>query len=334
LLGTCFQKGANFMEYASQLARGHSLTAPETLAPVFVAGSSPAARQRALALVEAAGLRTAGAVSIGDALERLDQQARASAVWIELDQDEGAALDALLNTIDSRAGTLWPAIVSASPGLIDSVVARIGTGRVELLIDEGDDAARVAALAMALTPLNAGARDGGARSSGARLSDVATDNSAARLRQLTDEVGRIAATLARLSGGPAALPIALAVPRIQANDPPPEIAAETVRTVIRARRLRARFFDEELFADPAWDMLLDLTQAEIAQVRVPVSSLCIAAAVPATTALRWIKTLTDNGLLVRRADPHDGRRVFVEMAPTTSIAMKRYFAEVGRVAGI
>ena len=322
------------MEYASQLASEHSLTAPETLAPVFVAGSSPAARQRALALVEAAGLRTPGAVSIGEALERLDQQARASAVWIELDQDDGAALDALLDTIDRRAGTSWPAIVSATPGLIDSVAARVGAGRVELLIDEGDDAARVAALAMALTPLNGGARNG-ARSGGARLSDVATDNSAARLRQLTDEVGRIAATLARLSGGPTALaPIAVAAPRVQANDPPPEIAPETVRMVIRARRLRARFFDEELFADPAWDMLLDLTQAEIAQVRVPVSSLCIAAVVPATTALRWIKTLTDNGLLVRRADPHDGRRVFVEMAPTTSIAMKRYFAEVGRVAGI
>jgi predicted transcriptional regulator len=63
-----------------------------------------------------------------------------------------------------------------------------------------------------------------------------------------------------------------------------------------------------LFADPAWDMLLDLLQAEIAQHRVPVSSLCIAAAVPATTALRWIKTMTDVGLFKRRADPHDGRR--------------------------
>ena len=62
-------------------------------------------------------------------------------------------------------------------------------------------------------------------------------------------------------------------------------------------------------------MLLDLLQAEIAQHRVPVSSLCIAAAVPATTALRWIKTMTDGGLFMRRADPHDGRRVFVELAP-------------------
>jgi DNA-binding MarR family transcriptional regulator len=107
-----------------------------------------------------------------------------------------------------------------------------------------------------------------------------------------------------------------------------------VRAIIRARRLRARYFDAELFADPAWDMLLDLVQAEIDQLRVPVSSLCIAAAVPATTALRWIKTMTDDGLFVRRADPHDGRRVFVEMSPDTSLAMRRYFAEIGQPATV
>lgn len=86
-----------------------------------------------------------------------------------------------------------------------------------------------------------------------------------------------------------------------------------------------------MFADPAWDMLLDLLQAEIAQLRVPVSSLCIAAAVPATTALRWLKTMTDKGIFVRRADPHDGRRVFVELSREASLAMRRYFVEVGPV---
>lgn len=100
--------------------------------------------------------------------------------------------------------------------------------------------------------------------------------------------------------------------------------------MIRARRLRGRFFPENLFADPAWDMLLDLLQAEIAQLRVPVSSLCIAAAVPATTAFRWLKSMTDQGIFVRRADPHDGRRVFVELSNEASIAMRRYFAEVGK----
>jgi DNA-binding MarR family transcriptional regulator len=81
-------------------------------------------------------------------------------------------------------------------------------------------------------------------------------------------------------------------------------------------------------------MLLDLLQAEIAQLRVPVSSLCIAAAVPATTALRWLKTLVQEVIFVRRADPHDGRRVFVELAPDASRALRRYFADVGTPAAV
>ena len=155
------------------------------------------------------------------------------------------------------------------------------------------------------------------------------DNNAERLRQLSEEVSRIASTLARLSQDRARLSPGISAARD--GDLPP-LSAETVRNVIRARRLRARYFAEELFADPAWDMLLDLLQAEIAQLRVPVSSLCIAAAVPATTALRWLKTLVSQGLFIRRADPHDGRRVFVELAPETSQALRRYFAEVGQLA--
>ena len=141
-------------------------------------------------------------------------------------------------------------------------------------------------------------------------------------------MSRIAATLARLS----AVAPAGSEPQLQkpTAEDVPDVPVETVRSVIRARRLRGRFFPEDLFADPAWDMLLDLLQAEIAQLRVPVSSLCIAAAVPATTALRWLKSMTDKGIFVRRADPRDGRRVFVELSPDSSIAMRRYFAEVSK----
>jgi DNA-binding MarR family transcriptional regulator len=121
------------------------------------------------------------------------------------------------------------------------------------------------------------------------------------------------------------------VPTPIAGEDVPAVSVETVRSVIRARRLRSRYFAEHLFADPAWDMLLDLLQAEISHLRVPVSSLCIAAAVPATTALRWLKTMVQEGLFIRRADPHDGRRVFVELAPATSQALRRYFAEVGKI---
>jgi DNA-binding MarR family transcriptional regulator len=40
------------------------------------------------------------------------------------------------------------------------------------------------------------------------------------------------------------------------------------------------------------------------------------------------------GLFLRRADPHDGRRVFVELAPDTSVSLRRYFAEVEGLAAI
>lgn len=60
--------------------------------------------------------------------------------------------------------------------------------------------------------------------------------------------------------------------------------------------------------------MLDLMIARIERLRVAVSSLCIAAAVPATTALRWIKTLTETGIFVRVDDPTDRRRVFIELS--------------------
>ena len=289
---------------------------------MLIAGDSDAAMCRAIKTIDAAGLRIADKVPVAHAIARIDQQISASAVWLELDGDGGATMDRLLDRLNGDAGAgRYPAVVAAPLALIDAVSARLTDPAIALLID-GDEAERAAALAIATS--------GAARAT--HVADVASDGGAARLRQLSDEVARIAATLARLSAGPAAM-VAKAQPADAKRDAP-AIDPETVRAIIRARRLRARYFDGELFADPAWDMLLDLVQAEIDQLRVPVSSLCIAAAVPATTALRWIKTMTDSGLFVRRADPHDGRRVFVEMAPATSQAMRSYFAEIGKPATV
>ena len=289
--------------------------------PVLIGATSDAAMARAVRTMEAAELRVGATVALDDARERMEQQIAASAVWLEVDRDCGAAMDQLLDYVDSRvADGRFAAVVSTTAELIDPIAARLRNRSIELIID-ADDSERAAALAIATA--QAGMEP--------RVADVASDQSADRLRQLSDEVSRIAATLARLSAGPASVaPVAEALPKADA----PQVSAETVRSIIRARRLRARYFSEELFADPAWDMLLDLLQAEIAQLRVPVSSLCIAAAVPATTALRWLKTMVSNGLFVRRADPHDGRRVFVELAPETSFALRRYFAEVGHPAVI
>ena len=101
-----------------------------------------------------------------------------------------------------------------------------------------------------------------------------------------------------------------------------------VRQMIAARQARARFFDAELFSDPAWDMLLDLTAAHAENARVSVTSLCIAAGVPATTALRWLKQMVDSGIFERVADKSDRRRAFIELSDASVDAMARYFEMV------
>ena len=113
---------------------------------------------------------------------------------------------------------------------------------------------------------------------------------------------------------------------------PPLPDPRLVRRIIRQRQLRARFFDGELFADPAWDMMLDLTAARVEHQRVSVTSLCIASGVPPTTALRWIGQMVDVGLFERVEDESDRRRAFIQLSDRAADGMARYFAELGRSA--
>lgn len=285
--------------------------------PLLIVASSEPAMRRARETADLADTRIGAQLGIETARERLTSQASASAIWVELDRDCGDSLDLLLDDVDELSSARRiGAVLSITSDLIDRLGERLFSGTAQILVD-GDPFERAATLATATALATAPER----------ANDVAKDPGSERLRQLSDEVSRIAATLARLSTVPAATETELRKP---VEEDVPDIPVEAVRSVIRARRLRGRYFAEDLFADPAWDMLLDLLQAEVAQLRVPVSSLCIAAAVPATTALRWLKSMTDKGIFVRRADPHDGRRVFVELSRDASIAMRRYFAEVGR----
>jgi DNA-binding MarR family transcriptional regulator len=99
-----------------------------------------------------------------------------------------------------------------------------------------------------------------------------------------------------------------------------------IRRIIRQRQLRDRFFNNELFADPVWDMLLDLAAATTEGSQVSITSLCIASRVPPTTALRWITVMTDQGLLRRTEDPLDRRRAFISLTDDAIRAIAAYFA--------
>ena len=102
---------------------------------------------------------------------------------------------------------------------------------------------------------------------------------------------------------------------------------DTVRAVIEARALRGQYFEPAFFADPAWDLLLELFLAHLEQRRLSVSALFKAGGIPATTNLRWLAKLEQDALVERENDTLDARRTWVSLSPKGREAMKRYFNE-------
>ena len=131
---------------------------------------------------------------------------------------------------------------------------------------------------------------------------------AEHISALSAEARRIADALAQLA-------------RDAEGDGEAQVSAAMVRRLIRLRRDRERHFPADLFGHPAWDMLLDLVAARMEGVDVAVSSLCVAAAVPTTTALRWVRSLSEAGVFVRRTDPGDARRAFITLSDAAHDAM-------------
>lgn len=114
----------------------------------------------------------------------------------------------------------------------------------------------------------------------------------------------------------------------------PPVNELAIRRLLRARLKRKEQFSDDLFADPAWDMLLELYAAELGSHSVSISSLCIASAVPPSTALRWITRLQTDGWITRTGDPVDGRRSFVSLSTKGIQAMDAFFGRTGCPRGL
>jgi DNA-binding MarR family transcriptional regulator len=98
--------------------------------------------------------------------------------------------------------------------------------------------------------------------------------------------------------------------------------------ITAARRRRSDFLSADLFAEPGWDIMLALYQANCAGHRMTSTNLCIASNAPSTTALRWLDNLTELGLVSRRKNPLDARIVFFELAPHARTAIEAYLCDL------
>ena len=286
----------------------------------------------------AAGFRVAQTAEVGSLLEG-EARPLGDVVLLDCPVVDGGVLAALAR-LDLRAAHAGAQlVVSTSIAGLDDVFACMDQANPQLLVDP-TRAERVVALGRVL-----------ARVPRLRLRELADEDRLVLLR-LTEQVAEIAERLDRLgetaSSGENDSAFRLEAPKPGFAPPgedggarliraapaarPPLPDPRLLRRIIRQRQLRARFFDGDLFADPAWDILLDLAAAQAEHKRVSVTSLCIAAGVPPTTALRWIGQLTEAGLLQRMEDDVDRRRVFIALTDRAIDAMARYFAEVGSAA--
>lgn len=258
-----------------------------------------------------------------DVLAGEEARPLAEVVLVDCPAPDGANL-AVLSRLDMRAAQAGAQlIVSTSSAGLEDVFGCLDQSAPQLLVDGSEtDLALALGRAIALAP-------------GRSVREMA-DEDRIQILRLTEQVGRLAARLGDGASGKVESPgLAFrgAAPEeaLHLSAPPRPALPEPrhVRRILRQRQQRARFFDADLFADPAWDMLLDLTAASAERKRVSVTSLCIAAGVPPTTALRWIGQMTHAGLFERVEDTSDRRRAFIALTDKAADGMARFFAAIG-----
>jgi DNA-binding MarR family transcriptional regulator len=99
-----------------------------------------------------------------------------------------------------------------------------------------------------------------------------------------------------------------------------------VRRARKLRQLRKRMFGKQVFSGPGWEILLQLFDTHISQVRDTVGSVCEGTQLPAATALRWIGRLEQEQLVRLKDDQFDRRRRFVELTNSGVQLMTNYFS--------
>jgi DNA-binding MarR family transcriptional regulator len=107
----------------------------------------------------------------------------------------------------------------------------------------------------------------------------------------------------------------------------------------KASALRQLCFTDRdsLFADPGWEILLDLYIGAAEARQTTVSDACFAAGVPTSTGLRWLVRLEKFGLVRRDRALEDKRRTYVSLAAEAQHTIEEWLdatADIHRKLGI
>ena len=102
------------------------------------------------------------------------------------------------------------------------------------------------------------------------------------------------------------------------------LAVKKAADLLEITKRRSRLVSvANLFADPAWFILLDLFVRQHSGLQTSVSSACHASFSPVTTALRHLAVLTERKIIEREYDPVDQRRIFLRLTEEASAEIQR-----------
>lgn len=314
--------------------------------PTILLATSGGRADELARMAERAGFRSLGIIRPCDIAQRLATTVAVDHIFVDL---RGADLDGQNARTLARRHDFAEARLSVITDLagLDSALSQLDGPGTEFLCDPtvGDIVHLLVTAAIEAEQWR----------SNPELHDSGRESDAGRMETLSEEVRRLATMVERLAhagalngeaagaahSAPAYRTVTASEDRLtdrltvaDGSAMPDTPSHSEIKALLRARRLREQYLPSDLFADPAWDMILDLMAARLANQRVSVSSLCIAAAVPPTTALRWIRQLTDRGVFSRIDDPADGRRVFIQLTDAAAESVMAWSLAVRRTGGL
>jgi DNA-binding MarR family transcriptional regulator len=110
-----------------------------------------------------------------------------------------------------------------------------------------------------------------------------------------------------------------------------ETALETAERAYKERRERAKHFNsQQIFGEPAWDILLDLYIHQARDEQVTVKSALVGSGTTATTAQRWLNVLDSEGLISSEVDPADSFKYFLRLTAEGYESITRYLEAISR----
>lgn len=118
-------------------------------------------------------------------------------------------------------------------------------------------------------------------------------------------------------------------PPLPASNQRLKVAVDAATRAVRDRKARTKFVgSNEIFGEPAWDILLDLFIRQADEKQVSARGAIIESGAGPSTVVRWLSLLEQNDLIQTVPDPDDSKHRLIQLTPAGFEGMLRYLESI------